>query len=269
VSAASSFTATLVENRVLAPHVFVLRLAGCAALAHTQPGQFVMMRGDWGRDPLLPRAFSLLSVLPGGEVTILVKAIGRGTELCERAAPGARFSILGPLGHAFPAPSPDRDDVLVAGGVGLAPILMQAEAAARAGLTDHLSIVYGARSAADLVLRAECERLAPTTYSTDDGSLGFSGRVSEALRAHLQQRRHGPPTLLVCGPNPMMTAVRAVARELGCPCYVSLEGEMACGYGVCLGCAVRATPAAPDAEARPFRYTCKDGPVFPAEHVEW
>lgn len=269
---ASAFTATLVERVELGPHVFVLRLAGCEALAGTRPGQFVMMRGDWGRDPLLPRAFSLLAVLPGGEVTVLIKAAGRGTALCERAAPGARFSVLGPLGHAFPAPSADRHDLLVAGGVGLAPILMQADAAVATGHAARCEIVYGARTAADLVLRDACEARARTHYSTDDGSLGRPGRVTEPLAARLSAiaaTGAPPPTLLVCGPNPMMAAVRTLAHEHGAPCYVSLEGEMACGYGVCLGCAVAAAPGAPGAAERPYRYVCKDGPVFPADHVEW
>ena len=97
-------TARVVENRPLGRGSFVLRLAGCDALAGAQPGQFVMVRGDWGRDPLLPRAFSILRTLDGGRIELLVKAVGRGTRLLEQVAADARLQILGPLGRRFPAP---------------------------------------------------------------------------------------------------------------------------------------------------------------------
>src|SRR5438067_13017612 len=115
-------TVTVAENRSLGRGNFVLRLGGCKGLQGAQPGQFVMLRGEWGRDPLLPRAFSILR-MAGDECEILVKAMGRGTRLLEQLEPGARLSVLGPLGHPFPAPQPGRTDLLVAGGVGLAPLL--------------------------------------------------------------------------------------------------------------------------------------------------
>src|SRR5437660_731156 len=120
------FEAPIVENRSLEGGYFVLRLGGCESLSASRPGQFVMIRGDWGRDPLLPRAFSLLSVGPGDQAEILAKTVGPGTALLERATPGALLSVLGPLGTSFPAPSPETTDLLVAGGVGLPPLFMQA-----------------------------------------------------------------------------------------------------------------------------------------------
>src|SRR5689334_3623237 len=136
------FDARVVENRPLGPRgSFLLRLAGCEALAGAQPGQFVMVRGEWGRDPLLPRAFSILRTLPDGGCELLVKSVGRGTRLLELSEPGARLSVLGPLGSRFPAPSPARVDLLVAGGVGLAPLLWHAEAARDAGA--RTTMFYG------------------------------------------------------------------------------------------------------------------------------
>src|SRR5262245_18958377 len=129
----ATFTATLLENERLAPKTFVLHLSGCEPLRFCQPGQSVMMRGEWGRDPLLPRAFSVMAVDDDGIAEILVKTVGRGTALLETALPGAHFEVLGPLGNPLPAPSPDRADWLVACGVGLAPLLFQLEVAARKG----------------------------------------------------------------------------------------------------------------------------------------
>src|SRR5215831_106697 len=106
------FDARITENRSLGAGYYVLRLAGCEPLGGARPGQFVMLRGDWERDPLLPRAFSLLSVDPtGGTAEVLAKTVGRGTALLERARPGETISVLGPLGTSFPAPSPEHIDL--------------------------------------------------------------------------------------------------------------------------------------------------------------
>lgn len=259
------FTATLIRNEVLAPHTFVLHLDGCAPLADVRPGQFVMLRGEWGRDPLLPRAFSVMAVRDGAIAEILVKTAGRGTALLETARPGARFDLLGPLGTAFAAPSPDRTDWLVAGGVGLAPLLFHAERAARAGLAEKVRLFYGGRSARDLVLLDRLEAYGVALeLVTEDGTRGTRGRVTDALAATLDARRGasaGPaPTLMACGPEPMLVAVARLARARGMKTYLSLEGEMACGIGVCLGCAVACA-------TRPYRYTCKDGPVMDLDEL--
>src|SRR5262245_44833376 len=149
------FTARIAENRALGAGYFVLRLADCESLGAAKPGQFVMIRGDWGLDPLLPRAFSLMSVGPGGRADVLAKTVGKGTALLERARPGAALSVLGPLGSSFPEPRADQLDLLVAGGVGLPPMYMQAEAAAQAQLVSQCELLYGGRGAADLVLLPE------------------------------------------------------------------------------------------------------------------
>src|SRR3954453_9149209 len=110
------FQATVTENRALGGGYFILRLAGCASLSAAKPGQFVMIRGAWGRDPLLPRAFSLMSVAPaGGTADVLARTGGRGTALLERSPPGAEVDVRGPLGTTFPAPEPESVVLLVAG----------------------------------------------------------------------------------------------------------------------------------------------------------
>ncbi|MSP16969.1 MAG: hypothetical protein EXR73_10220 [Myxococcales bacterium] len=255
------FEATLAENEVLAPHTFVLHLDGCAALAPMRPGQFIMLRGEWGRDPMLPRAFSVLGVADG-RCEVLVKTHGRGTALLEAARPGQRFSLLGPLGTSFPAPSADSRQWLVAGGVGLAPLLFHAERAAAAGFASSVRLFYGGRSAVDLVLLERMARAGiAVDLATDDGSRGMHGRVPSAVERALDADRGAtPPTLLVCGPEPMLIATARLARARALPAFLSLEGEMGCGIGVCLGCAVACA-------TRPFRYTCKEGPVMALDEL--
>jgi dihydroorotate dehydrogenase electron transfer subunit len=256
----ATFTATLLENERLADKTYVLHLAGCEPLADCKPGQFVMLRGEWGRDPLLPRAFSVMSIGDDGVAEILVKTVGRGTALLEVALPGARFQVLGPLGTAFPEPSSERSDWLVAGGVGLAPLLFYLERAAAAARSQRIRVFYGGRSASDLVL---VDRLAESGarlhLATDDGTRGAHGRVTALLEPVLAMAAHRP-TLMGCGPDPMLIALSRLARARGLPAYLSLEGEMACGIGVCLGCAV---PCA----TRPYRYTCTDGPVMSLDEL--
>jgi dihydroorotate dehydrogenase electron transfer subunit len=256
----------LADRVVLAPGTFLLVFEGCRFLDGTRPGQFVMLRGRaWGSDPLLPRAFSLLDVRPGGPrgtaADILVKTTGKASRLLEQALPGAELSLLGPLGTAFPEPSPDRVDWLVAGGVGLAPLYLHARRAQALGLAGQVTLFYGGRGAADLVL---LDRIAATgcelVLATEDGSRGARGRVTDALERALSSRAGAAPTLMACGPDPMLIAVARVARRHRAPCYLSLEGEMACGVGVCLACAV-------PCRGRPFRYTCVDGPVLPLDEL--
>ena len=255
------FEARVAENRQLGGGYFQLSLNGCAALADSAPGQFVMVRGDWERDPLLPRAFSLLSAGADGTASILAKTVGRGTALLERAQPGTPLSVLGPLGSKFPAPSPEFIDLLVGGGVGIPPMYMQAQIAARRGLAQRSEVLYGGRSTPDLVLLDEMRAFGVGLFlTTDDGSRGRAGLVTAELEARLDHHAGTPVRVLACGPNAMLWAVARMARDRGVPCFISVEEQMACGIGVCLGCAV-------PARSRPFRYVCKDGPVFDAADI--
>jgi dihydroorotate dehydrogenase electron transfer subunit len=220
-----------------------------------------MIRGDWERDPLLPRAFSLLSTGAGGTADILAKTVGRGTALLERSLPGARLAVLGPLGTSFPEPSADFVDLLVAGGVGLPPMLMQAERAAQRKLVGRCEMLYGGRGAPDLVLLQQMREMGVSLHlTTEDGAVGRKGRVTAELEARLEHHRGRSLRVMGCGPNAMLWAVARLARARSIPCFISLEERMACGIGVCLGCAI-------PARSRPFRYVCSNGPVFDAEDV--
>jgi dihydroorotate dehydrogenase electron transfer subunit len=257
------FDARIIENRALGNGYFALRLGGCDSLAGSRPGQFIMLRGDWGRDPLLPRPLSLLSVAPEGRADLLTKAVGRGTKLLEGSQPGARVSVLGPLGNGFPDPGPETVDLLVAGGVGLPPLFMHAEHASRRGLVDKCEMIYGGRTSRDLVLLGEMRSMGLGTHlATEDGSVGRRGRVTSSLEARIEPHRASGRKLriMACGPREMLWAVARIAEANAIECYLSLEAYMACGIGVCLGCAV-------PAHSRPYRYTCNDGPVFLASDL--
>jgi dihydroorotate dehydrogenase electron transfer subunit len=155
---------------------------------------------------------------------------------------------------------------LVAGGVGLPPLHLQARVAATLGLAERLELFYGGRDADDLVMLDDfADWNVRATLATEDGSRGARGFVTVPLHERVRAARAGGEDveLLACGPTPMLAAVRRIGLEHRVPTWLCLEEEMACGYGVCLGCAV------PVYGAKPYRYCCTDGPVFDAREVRW
>jgi dihydroorotate dehydrogenase electron transfer subunit len=220
------------------------------------PGQFTMVRGaEWGDAPLLPRPMSYLTA--GHTPSILIKVIGEGTLRMGRAEPGEPFTLLGPLGQPWRAPSPGRRIVLVAGGVGVAPLLFLARAIAAAGGPKPVA-VYGGRSARDLPLDDELSELSELYTTTEDGSRGTRGRVTDVLGELLGADRE----VFTCGPDRMMARVAELCAARDVPCEASLETPMACGYGVCLGCPVPTTDGA-------YLYACTQGPCVDARRVDW
>jgi len=232
------------------------------------PGQFVMLSpgalSDVARsDPLLPRPMAVYREWGRGEVCeieILFKRHGRGTALLADLLPGQRLRVVGPLGRGFREPEAGERALLVAGGTGVASIReLAARCARRAGPQPR--VLLGARSAVDLMGLADFNALEVSlAVTTEDGSLGRRGLVTEMLESDVAEG--GALRLYCCGPTPMMRRVAEIAEAAGRPCAVSLENPMACGFGVCLGC------AAP-LRAGGYALVCRAGPVFPASDVDW
>jgi len=222
-----------------------------------QPGQFVMVRGaEWGDAPLLPRPMSYLTA--GNTPSILIKVIGEGTLRMSRAEPGEPFTLLGPLGLPWRTPSAGRRPVLVAGGVGVAPLVFLARSLAGAGTGQKPLALYGGRTARDVPLDDDLTELAELIVTTEDGSRGTKGRVTDVLNELL-----GPDKdVFTCGPDRMMAKVAELCAARDVPCEVSLETPMACGYGVCLGCPVPTTDGG-------YLYACMQGPCVSARRVDW
>lgn len=266
----AQFRVEVAANRPLSGGYFVLELASAHdnPVARAKPGQFVMLRGEWGRDLLNGRAFSVLEPsLPDQprQFSVLLKVFGRGTALLQQLNPGDQLTVTGPLGRGFPAPS-GRTQLLVAGGVGLPPLHLHARVTAAANRAHEIEMFYGGRTADDLVLTEALDAWGVrTVLATEDGTRGEHGRVTAPLIARLDRAaREGEAVeLLSCGPTPMLKAVREIGLARGIPTYLCLEEMMACGFGVCLGCAV------PVHGQKPYAYCCTDGPVFEAREVRW
>lgn len=264
----AQFEARVEANRRLGGGYFALEIAaaGPTPVASAEPGQFVMVRGEWGRELLNPRAFSVLDAPDPARLTILAKAYGEGTRRLKAARAGDRVTVTGPLGVGFPAPRPGVRDLLVAGGVGLPPLHFYARVAARTGRAGQVEMFYGGRDRDDLVLLDDLRAWEiRAELATEDGSVGARGYVTVALQARLQAaaRAGEAVRILSCGPTPMLAAVRKLGLHHRVPTFLCLEENMACGFGVCLGCAV------PVFGAKPYRYCCTDGPVFDAREVRW
>ncbi len=271
VTPPSQFRARVLDNRALTGGYAVLSLQGpveSPPLRSVEPGQFVMLRGDWGRDLINPRAFSVLDADDAGRFSVMLKAYGRGTTALMQMAEGDPLTVTGPLGRGrFVAPRADGpSQLLVAGGVGLPPLHLQARRAAAAGVSDRVELLYGGRDRDDLVLLEDFQRWGIRMHlATEDGSLGAAGFVTVPLARRIEQAKaQGQPVeVLACGPTPMLRAVRALGLSQSVTTWLCLEEEMACGFGVCLGCAV------PVYGERPYEYCCVDGPVFDARRVRW
>lgn len=270
VTSPSQFRARVVDNRALRGGYFVLELQGPvdpAPLARVEPGQFVMLRGDWGRDLVNPRAFSVLHAQPSGRFSVMLKAYGRGTTAMCTMTGGEPMTVTGPLGQGhFAAARAGVTQLLVAGGVGLPPLHLQARRAAERSQAERVELLYGGRDADDLVLLSDFEAWGVRMHlATEDGSRGDTGFVTVPLARRLEQARAAGESveILSCGPTPMLRAVRALALAQAVPARLCLEEQMACGFGVCLGCAV------PVHGEHPYAYCCTDGPVFDARRVRW
>jgi len=246
--------AHVAEVRALGAGYALVVLDDPAAPA-ARPGQFVMIHGAWGTAPLLPRPMSILA--PGPRLELLVKVVGEGTRrLCE-SRPGEAVDVLGPLGTAFEDPPEGTRAVLVGGGVGVAPLWFLAETwAARGGARP--AFVYGGRTVRDLPGAERIAAITDLVVTTEDGSRGRHGRVTVVLDELLVPG----VTVYTCGPSPMMAAVARKAAAAGLGCVASLEAPMACGFGVCLGCAVPKVGGG-------FLYCCVQGPVVDAARIDW
>jgi dihydroorotate dehydrogenase electron transfer subunit len=245
-----------------------------------------MLRVTEGGDPLLGRAMAIYRIeRHHGRVAIEIvyRVIGRGTALLSRVDPGRTLWLLGPLGRPFPDPPEAARPLLVGGGTGIASLhllarhLLDGPRGRPKPRRDPLTVLVGARTKREVLCRADFAGLgARVLVATDDGTQGKRGFVTGLLEETLAgQARHGCRAGIVyaCGPTPMMEAVWRICEGAGIPCRVSLEGPMACGFGVCLGCAVPCRPDDPGAPERSprdrFKLVCTDGPVFDASTLAW
>ena len=248
---------TVVVNDRVAEGVGLVVLHAPRTAAAIRPGQFVHLRVATGADIILRRPFSVHRT-QGDRLEILYQILGRGTLRLAETPVGAVMDVVGPLGHGWEVPEGATHALLVAGGLGAAPLGMLAEQLAARGIAT--AVALGAPTATRLVARELFERVVRRVeIATDDGSAGEHGFVTGSVARLLAEERFD--IVYTCGPEPMQRIVAATAAEADVACQVSLERLMACGIGACLSCVVTTTHG--------LKRACVDGPVFAAEEVVW
>ncbi len=258
------FSAPVIENEPAGRGSVVLRVRLPHNVAtQARAGQFVHIRtaesGDqW--DPLLRRPMSLLGVDPAtDEGLILVQNVGRGSAwLLDRKA-GDTLDLLAPLGSAFTVSGNQRHLLMVAGGVGIAPLVMLADEELPKGA--EIVLLIGAQTAEKHLPLHYLPEQVEVIRATDDGTLGHLGFVTDLMPDYLDWA----DGIFACGPNPMFRSLRTkVEQHRGVrtpPVQICIEQQMGCGMGVCLGCVVETK--------RGYLRTCTEGPVFAMDEVAW
>ena len=278
-------SAELVDSREILPGQWLQAYHAPSLAVGSRAGQFVHVRtGDFS-GMVLRRPFSLNTTDPAtGIVTIHFRIIGRGTDWFTRLRPGDQIDLLGPLGRPFEVDPRSQRLLLVAGGLGMAGVRMLADEAIRAGR--QVTLLFGAASAREVYPSTLLPDEIEYVVATDDGSLGHHGFVTELVPDY----EAWADQAFACGPAPMLAALARLAASrrdrlgvaklgrrrgggrsdpVGSPAarrkaflQVSMEQNMGCAVGACLGCVVMSTSGTP-------QRVCREGPVFAAEEIAW
>jgi len=247
---------SITENKTVGPGYSLIQLVrkDGEPMPETKPGQFVEILAENAKDTLLRRPISI-SFADRNKLWLLVRRAGNATDSICNMPVGADLDIILPLGNGFSTDGMGGKRVLlVGGGVGIAPLWMLSHRLK--GIGADVCTLAGARTESLLLLRKELSEIGKLVISTDDGSCGEKGVITEnsIWNSHWDM-------VYVCGPVPMMKAVAALCRERKLPCEVSLENMMACGLGACLCCVEKTVNG--------NQCVCTDGPVFNINQLLW
>lgn len=255
IIAVEKLTSEIVRLRFLAPEI--------AKAAHS--GHFINVLVADRLRTLWRRPFSIHRVDRQADwAEILFEVVGPGTELLAQARVAQKLDFIGPLGQAFVVPDGCNSAVLVAGGLGIAPMILLAQDLISAKIP--VQLFYGAQNQSRLCCLDDLNAMAiPSHLSTDDGSHGDKGLVTDALKAYIQHQDLKRSAIFACGPMPMLAAIQTLCLEYGLTGQASVETLMACGFGACMGCNVKTR----DKQKPAYVLACKDGPVFPITEIQF
>ena len=249
----SDETVRILANKKVNGKYFKLTFASPKLSRQVLPGQFLQVRVLSGTDPYLRRPFSYYRVT-GNRVDVLYEVLGRGTQALSQKEKGSELKVMGPLGNGFTTKIGKKKRILVAGGVGVPPLVFLAEKKSAQYL------LIGTKSKAEVLPQAELKKVnAKVLFSTEDGSFGAKGFVTALLEKTVIAEHPTDLFIQTCGPKPMMLAVMAIAAKYGIAGEASWDESMACGVGACLGCMVETRHG--------LKRACADGPVFSFEDL--
>jgi len=248
-------SATIVSSSELMPGCHLMCVEAPDIVAIAKPGQFVTV--SCGQELTLRRPLSIHQVANLGQLHLLFGIVGKGTSWLSDHHEGETLDLLGPLGSGFSIEQASRNLLLVAGGIGIAPLTFLAQQALSEGKS--VTLLLGARTGAGLYP----QRLLPggieTVIATEDGSTGTKGMITDILPDFVDWADQ----IYACGPLAMYQrmAIKNQQRHVRKPVQISLEVRMGCGLGACYGCSIRTR--------RGMKQVCLDGPVFNLDEIIW
>jgi len=241
------------SNLKIANNIFVIKIYSPKLASIVKPGQFCNLKITQTQTPLLRRPFSVSNV-EEELVSFMYKVVGTGTEILSKKKKNDIINILAPLGNSFFIEDNFEHAILIGGGIGIAPFpyLIQ-----RINGKKDFSVLFGVRNKSE----AHNYGLENVLISSDDGSVGIKGNVIDLLKNKLGEINIDKIKIFACGPNPMLKALQTFCLENNLDGEVSLESQMACGFGICQGCPVEVKGQ------EHYSLICKDGPVFNIKDV--
>lgn len=254
------FKATVKENKKISSNHYLLTLHPLKKTIRPHPGQFFMISVGNGLDPLLRRPFSLYRWL-GRDFQILYRIVGKGTRILRDKKVEETIDVMGPFGNGFPLNDIKNESVIiVAGGLGIVPLFSLTEATKE----KRPFLFYGAKTKNELLCLNELKFMGITPLiSTEDGTAGRKGIITELFIEFIGNLSKPVTDLILysCGPRPMLKAISDISKRYKLTGYISLEENMACGIGACLGCVINTTDG--------YKCVCKEGPVFSTKDIIW
>lgn len=241
-------TARVISNGEIMPDTYLIWLEALQIASEARPGQFVMV--NCGKDTLLPRPLSVYQV-DGKMIAFLFRIVGKGTQLLSQCQAGDEVRLFGPLGNGFSISAESKNLLLVAGGIGLAPLYFLAEQVDR---RCEVTLLYGT---VDKTRYPDFPKNIKLVDTTEDGSIGHKGLVTDLLSGLAS----GSDQIFACGPVAMYRTMAQMPELKNKPVQVSLEVRMGCGRGLCYGCTVKTKHG--------LKKVCEDGPVFELSDIMW
>ncbi len=248
--------ATVTANNEPMPRAHLIWLEAPQITSQAKPGQFVMVRCGEKGEYQLRRPLSIHQ-REGNKIALLFSVVGGGTQWLSQRQPGDRLDLLGPLGNGFTINPESKNLLIVAGGIGIAPLVFLANEAVGRGL--EVTLLYGTPSATQLYPSKLLPKVKLVT-TTEDGTAGEKGLIIDYLDNSLDWADQ----TFACGPLPMyhnMANNYPQLQQSGKPVQISLEVRMGCGLGVCYGCTVKTRSG--------LKQVCKDGPIFELDDILW
>lgn len=261
---AVNIKAKLLKKEEIAKGIFKFSVEADEIIKTAKPGNFIEIRVNDDIEPFLRRPISIYNMdRKNGILEFIFQEKGKGTKILSNKREGELIDIIGPLGFGSFKYSNFENLAIIGGGIGIFPLYELAKCAKMEN--KNVNTYLGFRNKELVVLEDEFKNVSNTlTITTDDGSYAQKGFAIDFLKKDIEEGK--VDSIYACGPLPMLRAVRQLAIEKNIPCQISLEEKMACGLGVCLGCAVKKAISPKDAPE--YWHVCKAGPVFQAKDVE-